>query len=192
MLQNDAQRLKLHRRGILLFFNVICQISRSYGTKKSPILTRIERLLFFKVIRQISRSRSYKTKLGVSGLLLQFIFTDSFEKMHKAWCGIEEVPYCLSRSSIDFQGSIKSPTLTRTECFRTVTSVWIHRPISLKWCPKLNVVYKRCSIVFQVHPSNFKVTQDKKSPIFTRIKRFRTITPVWIYLWILNDVQSLM
>ena len=24
--------------------------------------------------------------------------------MHKAWCGIEEVPYCFSKSSIKFQG----------------------------------------------------------------------------------------
>ena len=81
-LWNDAQSLTQHRRGALLFFNVIHQISRSHGTKKSPILTRIEHfravtpvwihrwlwndaqslmrhkrddLLFFKVIRQISR-----------------------------------------------------------------------------------------------------------------------------------------
>ena len=25
---------------------------------------------------------------------LQFEFTDGFEMMHKAWCSIEEVPYC--------------------------------------------------------------------------------------------------
>ena len=31
-LRNDAQRLKLHRRGTLLFFKVICQIWRSNGT----------------------------------------------------------------------------------------------------------------------------------------------------------------
>ena len=82
-LWNDAQRLKQHRRGALLFFKVICQISRSHRTKKSRILTRNERfrtvtpvwihqwrwndaqslashrrvaLLFFKVIHRISRS----------------------------------------------------------------------------------------------------------------------------------------
>ena len=32
----------------------------------------------------------------------------------------------------------------------------------LKWWPKLNEVKKRCPIVFQGHPSNLKVTQDKK------------------------------
>ena len=31
---NDAQSLKQHRRGALLFFKVICQISRSHGWKK--------------------------------------------------------------------------------------------------------------------------------------------------------------
>ena len=33
-LWNDAQILKQHRRGALLFFKVICEISRSYGTKE--------------------------------------------------------------------------------------------------------------------------------------------------------------
>ena len=43
-------------------------------------------------------------KMGVSGLLLQFEFTDGYEMMHKAWSSIEEVPSCFSRSSIKFQG----------------------------------------------------------------------------------------
>ena len=47
---NDAQSLMLLRRGALLFFKVIRQISRSHGTKKSPILTQIER---FRTVTQI-------------------------------------------------------------------------------------------------------------------------------------------
>ena len=43
-------------------------------------------------------------KLGVSGLQLQFEFTNGYEMMHKAWSSIEEVPYCFSRSSLKFQG----------------------------------------------------------------------------------------
>ena len=39
----------------------------------------------------------------VSGLSLQFEFTDGFEMMQKALCSIEEVPYFFSRSSIKFQ-----------------------------------------------------------------------------------------
>ena len=38
---NDAQSLMLLRRGALLFFKVIRQISMSRETKKSPILTQI-------------------------------------------------------------------------------------------------------------------------------------------------------
>ena len=41
-LWNHAQSLMLHRRGALLFFKVIYQISRSHGAKKWSILTRIE------------------------------------------------------------------------------------------------------------------------------------------------------
>ena len=37
-----------------------------------------------------------------------------------------------------------------------------------------------CPIVFQGHPSNFKVTWDKKSQILTQIEHFRTVTPVWL------------
>ena len=47
-----------------------------------------------------------------------------------------------------------------------------------KWCTKLAVAWKRCPIVFQRHLSNFKVTQDKKTPILTRIGRFETVTPL--------------
>ena len=39
-----------------------------------------------------------------SGLWLQFKFTDGYEMMHKPYSGIEEVPYCFSRSSVKFQG----------------------------------------------------------------------------------------
>ena len=69
-------------KGVLFFFKFICQISRSHGT----------------------RNHRFWPKLGVSGLLLQFDFTDGYEMMRKAWSSIEEVPYCFSRSSVKFQG----------------------------------------------------------------------------------------
>ena len=66
-------------------------------------------LLFSKVIHQISRSHGItyhqcRPELSVSGLLIQFEFTNGFEMMHKAWRSIEEVPYCFSWSSIKFHG----------------------------------------------------------------------------------------
>ena len=81
---NDAYSLMLLRRGALLFFKVIRQISRSHGSKNRRIWPR----------------------LGVSGLSLS-----------------------------------------------------LNSPMATKWCTKLEVALKRCPIVFQGHPSNFKVTR---------------------------------
>ena len=50
-----------------------------------------------------------------------------------------------------------------------------------KWCTKLEVALRRCPIVYQGHPSNFKVTQLSKSSNLTQIGRFRTLTQVWIH-----------
>ena len=68
------------------------------------------RFALFKVIRQISRWHGSKNrriwpKLGVSGLQLQFEFTDGYEMLHKAWNSKGEMPYCFPRSSIKFQGN---------------------------------------------------------------------------------------
>ena len=59
---NHAHSWKQHRRGALLFFKVIRQISRSHGSKNRRIWPR----------------------LGVSGLQLQFEYTNGYEMMHKA------------------------------------------------------------------------------------------------------------
>ena len=48
--------------------------------------------------------------------------------------------------------------------------------MAMKCFTKLETAKERCPIVFQVHPSNFKVTRDKASPIMTQIGRFRTIS----------------
>ena len=79
---NDTYSLMLLRGGALLFLKVIRQIWRSHGAKNRRIWPR----------------------LGVSGLLLQFEFTNGYEMLHKAWSSIEEVPYCFWRSSVKFQG----------------------------------------------------------------------------------------
>ena len=47
--------------------------------------------------------------------------------------------------------------------------------MAMKCCTKLETSKERCPIVFQGHPSNFKVTRYKTSPILTQIGRFRTI-----------------
>ena len=96
--------------------------------------------------------------------------------MHKAWSSIEELPYCFSRSSVKFQGHIAlkivefDPNWAFPDCNSSLNS-----PMAMKCCTKLQTAKKRCPIVFQGHPSNFKVTRDKTSPILTQIGHFRTI-----------------
>ena len=96
--------------------------------------------------------------------------------MHRAWSSIVEVPYCFSRSYVKFQGhtAIKivefDPNCAFPDCNSSLNS-----PMAMKCCTKLETAKERCPIVFQGHPSNFKVTQYKTSPILTQIGRFHSI-----------------
>ena len=62
--------------------------------KMCPIVSQVSSLKF-----QVHKKLP---ELGVSGPLLQFELTDSYEKIHKPWSSIEDVPYCLPRSSVKF------------------------------------------------------------------------------------------
>ena len=99
--------------------------------------------------------------------------------MHKAWSNIVEVPYCFSRSYVKFEGhtALKivefDPNSTFPDCNSSLNS-----PMAMKWCTKLETAKERCPIVLQGHPSNFKVTWYKTSPILTQIGHFRTIGPL--------------
>ena len=96
--------------------------------------------------------------------------------MHRAWSSIVKVPYCFSRSYVKFQGhtALKivefDPNWAFPDCNSSLNS-----PMAMKCCTKLETAKERCPIVFQGHPSNFKVTRYKTSPILTQIERFRTI-----------------
>ena len=96
--------------------------------------------------------------------------------MHKAWSSIEEVPFRFWRSSVKFQGhlALKIVEFDSNWAFPDCNSS-LNSPMAMKCCTKLETAKKRCPIVFQGHPSNFKVTWDKTSPILTQIGRFRTI-----------------
>ena len=124
---NDAYSLMLLRRGALLFLKVIRLIARSHGSKNHHIWP----------------------KLGVSGLYLQFAITDGYEMMYKAWSSIEEVPYCFSRSSVKFQGhtALKIVKFDPNWPFLDSNSS-LKSPMATKWCTKLEVAFKRCSIFF--------------------------------------------
>ena len=81
-----------------------------------------------------------------------------------------------SRSNVKLQGhtAIKivefDPNWAFPDCNSSLNS-----PMAMKCCTKLETAKERCPIVFQGHPSNFKVTRYKTSPILTQIGRFRTI-----------------
>ena len=96
--------------------------------------------------------------------------------MHTAWSSIVEVPYCFSRSYVKLQGhtALKivkfDPNWAFPDCNSSLNS-WM----AMKCCTKLETVKERCPFVFQGHPSYFKVTQYKTSPILTQIGHFRTI-----------------
>ena len=96
--------------------------------------------------------------------------------MHRAWSSIVEVPYCFSRSYVKFQGqtALKIVEFDLNWAFPDCNSS-LNSPMAMKCCTKLETAKEICSIVFQGHPSNFKVTRYKTSPIFTEIERFRTI-----------------
>ena len=96
--------------------------------------------------------------------------------MHKAWSRIEEVPYCFSRSSVKFQGhtALKIVEFDPNWAFPDCNSSLIS-PMAMKCCTKLETAKERWPIVFQGHPSNFRVTWYKTSPILTQIGHFRTV-----------------
>ena len=96
--------------------------------------------------------------------------------MHRAWSSTVEVPYCFSRSYVKFQGhpALKIVEFDSNWAFPDCNST-LNSPMAMKCCTKLETAKERCSIVFLGHPSNFKVTWYKTSPILTQIGRFRTI-----------------
>ena len=90
----------------------------------------------------------------------------------------------------DFQETLLFDTtaLIKKSIFSNHRSYLIHRSYSIpksnsslnshmmmKWCTKLDIAKKRCPMVFQGHPSNFKVTPQKKSSILTQIGRFHLL-----------------
>ena len=111
--------------------------------------------------------------------------------MHKAWCCLGEVPYCFSSSSVKFQGYTAKkivhfdPNWAFPDCNSSFNS-----PMTTKWCTQLEVAKKRSPIVFKVIRQISRTHGIKKTPNMIRIKRFCTVTLVWIHRWLWNDAQS--
>ena len=107
--------------------------------------------------------------------------------MHKAWCSIEEVPYCFPRSSIKFQGHTAEKSM-----------IWIkfeqdYQAGRSYQIPQICLVHYVPIIVswnFQELSPRTRVTSIQK--VTTQLNRFRTVTPVWIHIWWWNDTYSSM
>ena len=96
--------------------------------------------------------------------------------MHRAWSSIVKVPYCFSRSYVKFQGhTVKKIVEFDPNWAFPDSNSSLNSPMAMKCCSKLGTAKEECPIVFEGHPSNFKVTRDKTSLILTQIGRFRTI-----------------
>ena len=106
------------------------------------------RHIIFKIICQISRSQGTKNhrfwhEVGISELQLQFEFTNVYEMMRKAWNRIEGVPYCFSKSSVKFQGHTgqKNTFLYPNWAFPGCKSS-LNPPMVTKWYTKLEVAWR--------------------------------------------------
>ena len=126
--------------------------------KFSGVITKDQGKVHAKGQGQRSRSQRSWPNFPFPDCNSEFEFTYDDEMIHIAWCCLGEVPYCFSRSSIKFQGhtalkNIKfDPDWVFPDCNSSLNS-----PMGTKCCTKLEVAQKRCPIVFQGHPSNFKV-----------------------------------
>ena len=120
--------------------------------------------------------------------------------MHKAWCSIEEVPYCFPRPSIKFQGhkgqkiddldQIWARLLGRSQLSNpSDLPCWLcsHHRIIMKFSGVITNDQSKVHAKGQGQRSKVKVTE-----VTTQLNRFRTVTPVWIHIWWWNDAYSLM
>ena len=96
--------------------------------------------------------------------------------MHKAWCSIEEVPYCFPRPSIKFQGH-------KGQKIDDLDQIWARLLGRSQLSNPSDLPCSRSSVKFQRHMA-LKIVE------LTQIGRFWTVTPVWIHKWLRNDAQS--
>ena len=119
--------------------------------------------------------------------------------MHKAWSSIEEVPYCIARSSVKFHGHAGGKNWRFESNLRLLGRSQLSNPSDLPcWlCSHHRIIMIFSGVITQdqgkVHAegqgqrSKVKVTE-----VTTQLNRFRTVTPVWIHIWWWNDTYSLM
>ena len=109
--------------------------------------------------------------------------------LHKAWCCLEKVPYCFLRSSIKFQGH-------KAKFWPKLGIPGLQ--LQFEFTHGYKIVHKaQCSMekvpcCFSMSSIKFQDYMTEKSSILTQSGRSRTVTPVWIQLWLWNGAQSSM
>ena len=99
--------------------------------------------------------------------------------IHKAWNGIEEVPYCFSRSSVKFQGHMAlkivefDPYWAFPDCNSSLNS-----PMAKKWYTKIEIALKRSPIVFSCDQAALWMVQSVRPSV--RLSVRPSVTPFWL------------
>ena len=127
----------------------------------------------FKVTRL--RKSSILSQIGPLWTVTPVWIHSCYEMMHNAWSCLEEVSYYFSMSSVKYQGHTGQKSRqfwpeSSVYCFSrssvkfqdhaVIKPNWafpdscssLYSPIALKRCTELDVVSKRCPIVYQGHP----------------------------------------
>ena len=110
--------------------------------KFSGVITNDQRKVHAKGQGQRSKVKvtEVTTKLNRFRTVTPVWITYDDEMIHIAWCCLEEVPYCFSRSSVKFQGhtALKIVEFYLDWAFPDCNSS-LNSPMATKWCTKLEV-----------------------------------------------------
>ena len=136
------------------------------------------------------KKSSCLTQIGRFRTITPVFFTNGYEMMHKGWSTIEQVPYFLSRSSVKFPGHGAKkivefdPNWAFLDCISSPNSP-MAKMLHKAWSSREEMPY-----CFWRSSINFKGHTAHKSLILSQIRRFWTVTPVWIHQWLRNDAKS--
>ena len=106
--------------------------------------------------------------------------------IHKAWNGIEEVPYCFSRSSVKFQGHMAlkivefDPYWAFPDCNSSLNS-----PMAKKWYTKIEIALKRSPIVFSCDQAALWMVQSVRPSVrlSVRLSHLFDYVPIILSSW---------
>ena len=133
-LWNDAQSLKQHRRGVLLFLAATKQLYEWF----SPSVCLSVRHTFLTMFPSSYHQEIFRSYY-------------QWQKWRPCKKSRSEVKGQCHRGKkiVEFD-----PNWAFPDCNSSLNS-----PMATKWCTRLEVAWKRCPIVFQGHLSNCKVTR---------------------------------